>query len=77
MVFRECLEALIVCTGNGEIVQKNGMGNLLEVAGANNDLTVLNNSPLFDDLLDKQTYAKLQCDKQTYAKLQRNIIEHL
>ncbi|GKC24038.1 zinc finger, CCHC-type containing protein, partial [Tanacetum coccineum] len=45
-------DSLIVCTENEEIAQKNGMGNLLEVAGANNDLTVLNNSPLFDDLLD-------------------------
>nr|GEY86764.1 hypothetical protein [Tanacetum cinerariifolium] len=44
--------ALIVCTENGEIAQKHGMANLLEVAGANNDLSVLNNSPLFDDLLD-------------------------
>ncbi|GJT03994.1 AMP-dependent synthetase/ligase [Tanacetum coccineum] len=46
--------ALIVCTGNEEIAQKHDMGNLLEVikTGANNDLTVLNNSPLFDDLLD-------------------------
>ncbi|GJU93724.1 coatomer subunit beta'-2-like protein, partial [Tanacetum coccineum] len=78
MVFRECFKALIVCTGNEEIVQNNGMGNLLEVikstptimlevvasydlwiwhaffevAGANNVLTVLNDSPLFDDLLD-------------------------
>ncbi|GKE01544.1 ALP1-like protein isoform X1 [Tanacetum coccineum] len=51
-LFLEIVSALIVCTENEEIAQKNGMGNLLEVAGANNDLTVLNNSPLFDDLLD-------------------------
>ncbi|GKE92173.1 hypothetical protein Tco_1573268 [Tanacetum coccineum] len=31
MVFRECLEALIVCTRNGEIAKKHGMSNLLEV----------------------------------------------
>nr|GEX96822.1 F-box domain, leucine-rich repeat domain, L domain-like protein [Tanacetum cinerariifolium] len=51
---RGCLEALIVCTGHGEIAQKHGMANLLEVikTGVNNDLTILNNSPLFDDLLD-------------------------
>ncbi|GKB78921.1 ALP1-like protein isoform X1 [Tanacetum coccineum] len=73
----DIVSALIVCTGNGEIAQKHGMGNLVEVikstnilleavdfidlwiwhaffgvAGANNDLTVLNNSLLFDDLLD-------------------------
>ncbi|GJX88760.1 ALP1-like protein [Tanacetum coccineum] len=50
MGFRECLEALIVCTGNGKIVRKNGTGNC--EAGANNDITILNNSLLFDDLLD-------------------------
>nr|GEX21466.1 hypothetical protein [Tanacetum cinerariifolium] len=46
--------ALIVCTGNEEIAQKHGMANLLDVikTGANNDLTVLSNSSLFDDLLD-------------------------
>ncbi|GJS01282.1 ALP1-like protein [Tanacetum coccineum] len=49
---RDYLLALIVCTGNGKIVRKNGTGNLREVMGANNDITVLNNSPLFDDLLD-------------------------
>ncbi|GKC76353.1 ALP1-like protein isoform X1 [Tanacetum coccineum] len=78
MVFRECLEALIVCTGNGKIVQFHGRDNtvgeikkyptiMLEavasqdlwiwhaffgVAGANNDINVLDNSPLFDDLLN-------------------------
>ncbi|GKB44057.1 ALP1-like protein [Tanacetum coccineum] len=80
MVFRECLEVLIVCTGNGKIVQCHGakvntVGGdkihnptiMLEVvasqdlwiwhafygmAGANNDINVLDNSPLFDDLLD-------------------------
>ncbi|GJV96517.1 ALP1-like protein [Tanacetum coccineum] len=78
MVFRECLEALIVCTGNEKIVQFHGRDNtvgeikkyptiMLEavasqdlwiwhaffgVAGANNDINVLDNSPLFDDLLD-------------------------
>ncbi|GKC97129.1 ALP1-like protein [Tanacetum coccineum] len=74
MVFRECLEALIVCTGNGIIVQYHGRDNtvggitiMLEavashdfwiwhaffgVAGAHNDINVLDNSPLFDDRLD-------------------------
>ncbi|GJX04221.1 ALP1-like protein [Tanacetum coccineum] len=78
MVFRECLKALIVCTGNGKIVQFHGRDNtvgeikkyptiMLEVvasqdlwiwhaffgvAGANNDINVLDNSPLFDDLLN-------------------------
>nr|GEU63069.1 hypothetical protein [Tanacetum cinerariifolium] len=48
---RDCLDFF---TMNEEIAQKDGMSNLLEVikTGANNDLTVLNNSPLFDDLLD-------------------------
>ncbi|GJW97276.1 ALP1-like protein isoform X1 [Tanacetum coccineum] len=40
MVFRECLEALIVCTGNRKL------------SSANNDNNVLENSPLFDDLPD-------------------------
>ncbi|GKD57262.1 ALP1-like protein [Tanacetum coccineum] len=70
--------SLIVCTGNGEIVQYHGMDNtvgvikkypiiMLEVvasqdlwiwhafffvAGANNDINVLDNYSLFDDLLD-------------------------
>ncbi|GJV60395.1 ALP1-like protein [Tanacetum coccineum] len=78
MVFRECLETLIVCTGNEKIVQFQGRDNtvgeikkystiMLEavvsqdlwiwhaffgVTCANNDITVLDNSPLFDDLLD-------------------------
>ncbi|GKD39442.1 ALP1-like protein [Tanacetum coccineum] len=78
MVFRECLEALIVCTGNGEIVLLHGRDNtvgeikkyptiMLEavasqdlwiwhaffgMAGANNNINVLDNSPLFDDLLN-------------------------
>ncbi|GKB96586.1 ALP1-like protein [Tanacetum coccineum] len=78
MVFRECLKALIVCTGNGKIVQYHGRNNMVEeikkyptimlevvasqdlwiwhaffgVAGANNDIYILDNSPLFDDLLD-------------------------
>nr|GEZ72579.1 protein ALP1-like [Tanacetum cinerariifolium] len=78
MVFRECLEALIVCTGNRKIVQFHGRDNtvgeikkyptiMLEVvasqdlwiwhaffgvAGANNDINILDNSPLFDDLLN-------------------------
>ncbi|GJT05891.1 ALP1-like protein isoform X1 [Tanacetum coccineum] len=55
MVFRECLEVLIVCTGNGKIVQCHGkeLGMLFNgMAGANNDINVLDNSPLFDDLLD-------------------------
>ncbi|GKB01590.1 ALP1-like protein [Tanacetum coccineum] len=77
IVFRECLEALTVCTGNGEIVQYHGRDNtvgvikntsiMLEavasqdlwiwhaffgIAGANNDINVLDNSPLFDDLLE-------------------------
>nr|GEW76773.1 hypothetical protein [Tanacetum cinerariifolium] len=50
MVFRKCLKALIVCTGNGKIVQFHGMDNT--VAGANNDINVLDNSSLFDDLLN-------------------------
>nr|GEX65701.1 zinc finger, CCHC-type [Tanacetum cinerariifolium] len=48
-------EPLIVCTGNGEIAQSHGMGNFARGSGANNDLTVLNNSSLFDDLLDDIT----------------------
>ncbi|GJS47556.1 ALP1-like protein [Tanacetum coccineum] len=77
MVFREYLEALIVCTGNGEIVQYHGRDNTVGnkkypiimlkvvalhdlwiwhaffgVACANNDINVLDNSLLFDDLLD-------------------------
>ncbi|GKF79159.1 ALP1-like protein, partial [Tanacetum coccineum] len=78
MVFRECLEVLIVCTGNGKIVQCHGKVNTVGVikkyptimleavasqdlwiwhvfygmTGANNDINVLDNSPLFDDLLD-------------------------
>ncbi|GJU82953.1 ALP1-like protein [Tanacetum coccineum] len=78
MVFPGCLEALIVCTGNGKIIQFHGMDNTVgeikkhhtimleavasqdlwilhsffEVAGANNDINVLDNSPLFDDLLN-------------------------
>ncbi|GKD25619.1 ALP1-like protein, partial [Tanacetum coccineum] len=44
MVFWECLEALIVCTENGKIVQFHG--------SANNDIYVLDNSLLFDDRLD-------------------------
>ncbi|GKD43673.1 ALP1-like protein [Tanacetum coccineum] len=78
MVFRECLEALIVCTENEKIIQFHGMDNtvgeikkyptiMLEavasqdlwiwhvffgVAGANNDINVLDNSPLFDDLIN-------------------------
>ncbi|GJX30969.1 ALP1-like protein [Tanacetum coccineum] len=81
MVFRECLKALIVCTGSGKIVQYHGRDNtvggikkyptiMLEavasqdlwiwhaffgVAGANNDINVLDNSPLFDDLLDDKS----------------------
>ncbi|GJR27147.1 ALP1-like protein [Tanacetum coccineum] len=43
MVFRECLEALIVCTESGNNVQYHG---------ANNDINVLDNSHLFDDLLE-------------------------
>ncbi|GJW38908.1 ALP1-like protein [Tanacetum coccineum] len=46
MVSRECLKALIVCIRNGNIVR---------VAGANNDISVLDNSSLFDDLLDDIT----------------------
>ncbi|GJX79741.1 ribonuclease H-like domain-containing protein [Tanacetum coccineum] len=69
MVFLECLEVLIVCTGNGEIAQKHGMGNLIEVAGANNDLTVLNNSSLFDDLLDSiGPVAPFECNGVTFEK---------
>ncbi|GJR39912.1 ALP1-like protein [Tanacetum coccineum] len=81
MVFRECLEALIVCTGNEEIVMLHGRDNtvgeikkyptiMLEVVasqdlwiwhaffgmpGANNDINVLDNSSLFDDLLNDTT----------------------
>nr|GEX25059.1 hypothetical protein [Tanacetum cinerariifolium] len=81
-VFRECLEALIVCTGSGKIVQYHGRDNTVEgikkyptimleavashdlwiwhaffgVAGANNDINVLDNSPLFDDLLDDKAH---------------------
>ncbi|GJY15030.1 ALP1-like protein isoform X1 [Tanacetum coccineum] len=50
----ECSEALIVCIGNGEIVQYHGRDNM--VADANNDINVLDNSPLFDDLLDDKAY---------------------
>nr|GEX45295.1 hypothetical protein [Tanacetum cinerariifolium] len=69
IIAHECLEALIVCTENGEIAQKHGMANLLEVAGANNDLTVLNNSPLFDDLLDDiGPVAPFECNGVTFEK---------
>nr|GFB25008.1 protein ALP1-like [Tanacetum cinerariifolium] len=50
MVFWKCLESLIVCIENGKIVQFHSMDNT--VAGSNNDINVLDNSPLFDDLLD-------------------------
>nr|GEV79585.1 hypothetical protein [Tanacetum cinerariifolium] len=63
--------ALIVCTGNGEIAQKDGMGNLLVVikTGANNDLTALNNSSLFDDLLDDiAPVALFECNGVTFEK---------
>ncbi|GJS21792.1 ALP1-like protein [Tanacetum coccineum] len=82
MVFRECLEALIVCTGNEKIVQFHGSDNtvgeikkyptimleviasqdlwiwhaVFEVAGANNDINVLDNSSLFDDFLDDKAH---------------------
>ncbi|GKC42783.1 ALP1-like protein isoform X1 [Tanacetum coccineum] len=69
MVFLECLEALIVCTENEEIAQKHGIGNLVEVAGANNELTVLNNSPLFDDILDDiDPVAPFECNGVTFEK---------
>ncbi|GKA33945.1 hypothetical protein Tco_0720374 [Tanacetum coccineum] len=42
--------SLIVCTGNEKIVQNHGRSNT--EASANNDINVLDNSPLFDDLLD-------------------------
>ncbi|GJV97280.1 ALP1-like protein [Tanacetum coccineum] len=39
------------------------------VAGANNDLTVLNNSPLFDDLLDGiDPVAPFECNGVTFEK---------
>ncbi|GJU86862.1 putative nuclease HARBI1 [Tanacetum coccineum] len=43
---RTAHDSLIVCTENGEIVQYHSS------AGANNDINVLDNSPLFDDLFD-------------------------
>ncbi|GKF73287.1 hypothetical protein Tco_0219619 [Tanacetum coccineum] len=52
MGFRECLEALIVCTGNGEIFKRMARAICERVASANNDLAVLNHSLLFHDLLD-------------------------
>ncbi|GKB67446.1 ALP1-like protein isoform X1 [Tanacetum coccineum] len=79
--FDEYLQTtLIVCTGNGKIIQFHGRENtvgeikkyptiMLEavasqdlwiwhaffgVAGANNDINVLDNSSLFDDLLDEK-----------------------
>ncbi|GJV91699.1 ALP1-like protein [Tanacetum coccineum] len=52
MGFRECLKSLIVCPGNGLIVRKHGTSNLGEVAGVDIDLIVLNNSLLFDNLLN-------------------------
>ncbi|GJT25088.1 ALP1-like protein [Tanacetum coccineum] len=94
-LFLEIVSALIVCTGNEEIAQKHGMGNLLEVikkyptimlevvasydlwiwhaffgvSGANNDLTVLNNSPLFDDLHDDiALVAPFECNGVTFEK---------
>ncbi|GKE61874.1 putative nuclease HARBI1 [Tanacetum coccineum] len=49
----QCLEALTVFNGNGEIVQYHGRDNtFFGVAGANNDINVLDNSPLFDDILE-------------------------
>nr|GEV68940.1 protein ALP1-like [Tanacetum cinerariifolium] len=68
---QECLKALIVCTGKGEIAQKHGMTNLLEVikTGANNDLIVLNNSSLFDDLLDDiAPVTPFECNGVTFEK---------
>ncbi|GJR39834.1 ALP1-like protein [Tanacetum coccineum] len=62
MVFRECLEALIVCTGNGEIILLHGRDNTIcgyaffEMASVNNDINVLDNSSLFDDLLNDTTH---------------------
>ncbi|GJY70529.1 ALP1-like protein isoform X1 [Tanacetum coccineum] len=56
--FDEYLQiALIVCAGNENFVQIHDRGNTIwhvffEVAGANNDINVLDNSLLFDDLLD-------------------------
>ncbi|GJR65495.1 stress-response A/B barrel domain-containing protein UP3-like protein [Tanacetum coccineum] len=44
--FQECLKALIVCTGSGKIVQYHGRDNTPV------KINVLDNSPLFDDLLD-------------------------
>ncbi|GJS79271.1 ALP1-like protein isoform X1 [Tanacetum coccineum] len=39
------------------------------VAGANNDLTILNNSPLFDDLLDGiDPVAPFECNGVTFEK---------
>nr|GEW47669.1 hypothetical protein [Tanacetum cinerariifolium] len=69
--FLECLEVLIVCTGNEEIAQKHGMANLLEVikTGANNDLSILNNSPLFDDLFYYNALvAPFECNEVTFEK---------
>nr|GEU47981.1 transposon protein, putative, Pong sub-class [Tanacetum cinerariifolium] len=68
---RECLEALIVCTGNRKIAQNHGIGNLLDVikTGANNDLTILNNYPLFDDLLDDiAPVASFECNGVAFEK---------
>ncbi|GJR45637.1 reverse transcriptase [Tanacetum coccineum] len=63
-------DSLIVCTGNEEIAQKHGMGNLVEVIkSANNNLTVLNNSPLFEDLLDGiDPVAPFECNGVTFKK---------
>ncbi|GKB17185.1 ALP1-like protein [Tanacetum coccineum] len=92
-LFLEIVSALIVCTGNEEIAQKHGMGNLIEVikkyltimldavasydlwiwhaffgvSGANNDLTVLNNSLLFD-LDDMAPEALFECNRVTFEK---------
>ncbi|GJZ18560.1 ALP1-like protein [Tanacetum coccineum] len=42
---------------------------MFRVAGANNDLTVLNNSPLFDDLLDDiAPVAPFECNGVTFEK---------
>nr|GFD01310.1 hypothetical protein [Tanacetum cinerariifolium] len=37
---------------NGKIIQCHGKHAFYGIAGTNNDINVLDNSPLFDDLLD-------------------------
>ncbi|GKE48708.1 ALP1-like protein isoform X1 [Tanacetum coccineum] len=59
-------------SGDSDVKDFKDLGMIFElarVAGANNDLTVLNNSPLFDDLLDGiDPVAPFECNGVTFEK---------